>query len=334
MFREWKHGEDVLAQRISRKELPGRFRKEIQVADGIAVLIEKDRKIYRILQGGGSYSVNTIDLDFTHALFVDASDKVIKKEIRNIRTREVRKLGMELDIGFRISDPDELQENIMKSRTFLYVDDLWDIIYMELLSSVIAPYVGGAGLSDIYRDSGLKDRVKKGAENKVREILGGFGIEMTSFGMKWNFPKDMPGPSETEGDKVGESREEKLAELEKKRLEKEVDMQLEKEETQRDMEDAVEALELRKIKEEMSEEEVKNGIEELKRAKEIAEQKFFKKEIEEDAFKRMAEEYERKIIELESRLPKEKEKKEAPKKHEKKELKKEAAKEQKEEMLE
>ncbi len=327
MFREWKHGEDVLAQRISRKDLPGRFRKEIQVADGIAVLIEKDRKIYRILYGGGKHSVNTLDLDFTHALFVDISDKEIKKEIHNIRTREIRKLGIELDIRLRINDLDELQENIMKSRTFLYVDDLWDIIYMELLSSVIASYIGGVSISDLHGDKGLMDRVRTGTENKVKGILGGFGIEMISLGMKWNFPKDMPKPSGAGGDNVEESREKKLAELEKKRLEREVEMQLEKEETQQDMENAVEALELQKIKEGMSKEEIYKKIEDLKHAKEIAEQKYFKKEIEEDAFKRMAEEYEKRIIELESKLPEKKKSSEKPAKYKEK---KEAPKEEQE----
>ncbi len=116
------------------------------------------------------------------------------------------------------------------------------------------------------------------------------------------------------------SKEGKIAELEEERLEKEVKMELEKKETQKDMEEAVEALDLKELKdkkellkkteekglgvekEEKTKEDLENKLEELKKAKEIAEKKFYKKELSEEAFQRMMEDFEKKIIEIETKL--------------------------------
>lgn len=118
------------------------------------------------------------------------------------------------------------------------------------------------------------------------------------------------------------SKEGTVAELEKERLEKEVKMELEKEESQKDMEEAVEALDLKEMKDkqellkrteekELGVEEKERGgtradlekqLEELKKAKEITEKKFYKKELSEEAFQRMMEDFEKKIIEIETKL--------------------------------
>ncbi len=302
MFREWKRKGNVLAQKFHKEEFPGFLRKDIKVAEGISVVLEKNGILQNILDGGKTYSFGPINSDFTHALFVDASERKLEKKIRKIRTRDVQKLSLDVEIVFRVQDVDEFRENLMKSKEMLYEDDLWNEIYMELISGVIAPHLSGLGLLEVSRNGSLREKIGKEMEEKTGGILTGFGIEMVSFSVEWDFPKDIPKPSERGDDKVEESREEEFAKLEKERAEKEAEMQLEKEKTQRDMEDALEAMELKKIKQDMSEEEIKKKIGELSRAKEIAAEKHEKKQMSREAFRKIKDECNRNIVLLQGKL--------------------------------
>ncbi len=125
----------------------------------------------------------------------------------------------------------------------------------------------------------------------------------------------------TEGPERVESGEETAERLKKERLEKEVKMQLEREQEAKDMESALQAMKLRKLRKEQEGsqkekpekstegngpgdpgQEIVKRIGELKRAKEIAEKKYYKKELSEGVFKRLMESYEKRIIELQGKL--------------------------------
>ena len=61
-------------------------------------------------------------------------------------------------------------------------------------------------------------------------------------------------------------------------------------------------LELGKEVKEGGSEDLEKQLEELKEAKVITERKFYKKELSEEAFQRMMEDFEKKIIEIETKL--------------------------------
>jgi hypothetical protein len=324
MPKVWEREENVLAERFKKNELPGIFRKQVLIKDNEDLVVEKDGEIYDVYDSGKRTITGLLDKDFTDAIFVDIGEKTLKDIIKNIQTKD-GKIDSEFEMKFKVIDLEKFLTNLVKSKRRLFMNDLRNGIEMELISSVLEPEMKQKSLSEIYGNKEFLRDIENRIKLKLKDMFKGWGLELISFSIEWKFPEDFlkkaekkPSevkpeftkpemkPEETKG-KI--SKEEELAKLEKGRIEKEVKLQLEKEETQRDMEDALEALKLKRIeREEMLEgkkpEDLKEEIENLKRAKEIAEKKFYRKELSEEAFKRITEGYEKEIIELEAKLKK------------------------------
>jgi hypothetical protein len=295
---EWKRKEEVVSQIFNKSEFSGTFIKHVYVKEDEAVVVEKEEELYEVLEPGERTVTSIMDSGFNFALFVDISVKNINGEIRRIDTGDGKKFDMKAGLSFRISDPVMYMDTIVDSRKFVYISDIWDELYMELLIEAILPKTREKGVGEISRDKELMKSVEKAMESKSRGILSSMGIDFVSLSVKWEFPEEPPAHGKKEVVELpsecgpGKRETEKQGEVEKA---EEAEVKETKQKTHEEKGDPAK--------------EIEEKIEELNKAKEIAEKKFFKNELSEEVFRKLAESYEKRIIELEGKLELEREKK-------------------------
>jgi hypothetical protein len=336
----WERNEDVIAERFRREEIEGIFKKKFRAGENEKLVIEKHGEIYKEL-GSGEFTVSgLLDRDFTYLLIMDRSERVMERTLKNVFLRDEGRMDIRFEVKFKVFHPDRFSSNLVRNRKRLFMEDLWADILSNLIYKKSLPEIKKHGTGEFLKED-FRKKTGEGIENDMKKMFRGWGLLLTHFSIDFKIPegekvreaeKPKAGAKGGEGKEPGdtveeariekeESKEERIAELEKERLDREVKMELEKKEAQKDMEEAMEAMDLKEIKEKQEllkkaeekelgigeGEEEKAGdlekqLEELKEAKEIAEKKFYKKELGEEAFQRMMEELEKKIIEIESRL--------------------------------
>jgi|GEM_PF-2912884 len=340
MVTEWERNEDVIAERFKREEIEGIFKKKFRAREKENLVIEKHGEIYKEL-GSGEFTVSgLLDKDFTYVLVMDKSEKTLGRTLKNVCLRDEKRMDMHLEIKFKISNPDRFSSNLVRNRKRLFMEDVWIDILSSLIYKKSLPEIKTHSIKEFLSTDFCKE--KKGwVENDMKRIFKEWGLMLTYFSIEFRIPEDerkaekekpaepKEGPGEIkekpeeiveEWEKGGKSREETVADLEKERLKREVGMELEKEETQKDMEEAMEAMDLKELKDKQEmlkraeerglgakekggkREDLERQLEELKEAKDITERKFYKKELGEEAFQRMMEDFEKKIIEIETKL--------------------------------
>lgn len=321
----WKRDKNLIAERFGKDELPGFLTKEFDVKGDEFVVLEKNREIY-LEKDHGKLSVSSFMGDFTDVIMVDKSEKTLENEIKNVFLADGRNIGIKLTIKFRIFNSDHFSKNMMGQRKKLFLDDVWNEMVSDVVYKKILPKLQKKPAKD-FASEDFREKAKANIEADVKRKFREWGLMLTSLSMSFNVPEEpkeelgeeekVSGEEEFEGvekhAKAGMTIEDETEELEKERLEKEVTMELEKKQMQKDVEDAMEAMELKDIQErkrvlketEAKENERKKLIEEmesLKKAKEITERKFYKKELSEESFQRMMEDFEKRIIEIETKL--------------------------------
>ncbi|NIO22649.1 MAG: hypothetical protein GTN38_01310 [Candidatus Aenigmarchaeota archaeon] len=334
MVSDWERNEDVIAERFKREEIEGIFKKKFRAKENENLVIEKHGEIYREL-GSGEFTVSgLLDKDFTDVLIMDKSEKTLERTLKNVCMRDEKRMDIDFEIKFKVSHSDRFSVNLVRNRKRLFMEDVWYDILSNLIYKKSLPEIKKHGVRDFLKADFCKE-TKEGIENDLKKVFREWGLTLKYFSVDFKVPEEERSAEEKEVGKAEESegivkeaeskiekssREETIAGLEKERLKKEVRMELEKKETQKDTEEAMEAMDLKELKdkqellkkteerelgaEEKKEtpEDLEKKLEELKRAKEITERKFYKKELGEEAFQRMMEDFEKKIIEIETKL--------------------------------
>jgi hypothetical protein len=340
MVNDWERNDDVIAERFKREEIEGIFKKKFRAKENENLVIEKHGEIYKEL-GSGEFTVSgLLDKDFTDLLIMDKSEKTLKRTLKNVCLKDEKRMDVHLEIRFKVFHSDRFSGNLVRSRKRLFMEDVWIDILSSLIYKKSLPEIKTHSVKEFLEKDFCEEK-KEWVENDMRKVFKDWGLRLTYFSLDFKIPegetweetevkKEEKGeppkkPEEIveEGEKgveSGKSKEETIAELEKERVKKEVKMELEEKETQKDMEDAMEAMDLKELKdkqemlkraeekglgvgeEEEKREDLEKQLKELKEAKEITEKKFYKKELGEEAFQRMMEDFEKKIIEIETKL--------------------------------
>lgn len=346
MTTEWERKEDVIAERFKREEIEGIFKKKFRAGEGENLVIEKHGEIYKEL-GSGEFTVSgLLDKDFTDLLIMDKSEKIMERTLKNVCLRDEKRMDMRFELKFKVFHSDRFSSNLVRNRKRLFMEDVWADILSNLIYKKSLPEIKTHGIGEFLKED-FREKIKEGIENDMEKMFKDWGLTLTHFSVDFRIPEgekegsveevkpgvvteakaeegekpeDVVKEAEAKIESVG-SKEERVAELEKERLDREVKMELEKKETQKDMEEAMEAIDLKEMKDkqellkraeeselgikgesEEKTEDLEKQLEDLKRAKEITEKKFYKKELSEEAFQRMMEDFEKKIIEIETRL--------------------------------
>jgi hypothetical protein len=338
----WERNEDVIAERFKREEIEGVFKKKFRAGENEKLVIEKHGEIYKEL-GSGEFTVSgLLDKDFTYLLIMDRSERVMERTMKNVFLRDERRMDIRFEVKFKVFHSDRFSSNLVRNRKRLFMEDVWADILSNLIYKKSLPEIKKHSAGEFLKED-FREKTMKGIGNDMKKMFRGWGLALTHFSVDFRIPeggksgeaeKPTAEAKEEEGKKEpedivdeaeagvikGESKEGRIAELEKERLGREVEMELEKEETQKDAEEAMEAMGLKEIKDKQEilkkaeekelgireegekAEDLEKQLEDLRRAKEIAEKKFYKKELSEEAFQRMMEDIEKKIIGIESRL--------------------------------
>lgn len=304
MERGWERNKNVLAERFGKDEIPGFLKKEFVAKGNEFVVLEKDGEIY-IERGAGKLVISSFGETFTDIILVDKSEKTIETCIKNFCLADGGGVGIKITLKFRIFNSDHMSKNLMGERGKLFAEDVGDQLMSDVLCRDVLPKLQKKRANDFLKED-HREKTKSDIEAAVKRKFREWGLILTSASVDFVMQTLSSEASEcSETQKTGEE----LSGLEKERLEKEVRMTLDKKQMQRDMEDALEAIRLKDVKkkernldEAESENKLNEELETLKKAKEITERKFYKKELSEESFQRMMEDFEKRIIEIETRL--------------------------------
>lgn len=296
MAMEWEREEDVIAQRFEKNEIPGFLNKDFTARENEFLVIEKGNEIYRE-RGPGKFSIGALAGGLTGVLLLDKSEKTIEGEIRNVWLADNMKSDIKLTIKFRIFHSGRFSRNLMGEKKIFSVDDLWNEILSRVLYKRILPEIGKKASKDLQ-----EEEASKSVERETKRAFRKWGIVMESLSLKIEFSgKDGYGhdDSKQSGGKAFD------------RNVKKYDTEMKGEipgigkgpEKSGDGPGGIKE-EIESEGEEHEEKKLLLEIEKLKRAKEITESKFYKKELSQEAFERMMEDFEKRIIEIESVLKK------------------------------
>ena len=321
MERGWERSKSVLAERFARDEIPGFLKKEFVAKGNEFVVLEKDGEIY-LEKGAGKLVITSFGEDFTDIILVDKAEKTLENTIKNVCLADGRGICIKITLKFRIFNSDHMSKNLMGERERLFIDDVRDQLMSDVLCRDMLSRIQKKGVKSLIDDA-CCEKIKADIANAVKKKFREWGLILGSMSVDFDtgelppVEKRLPKPAgqaiENETEASAMTEEEDLSSLEKERTEREVRMALEKKQMQRDVEDALEALKLRNVQKkgkELKEIEAKESektrleeeLETLRKAKEITEKKFYKKEISEESFQRMMEDFEKRIIEIETKL--------------------------------
>jgi len=273
----WERGEDVIAERFKREEIPGTFKKKFHAKGDEGLVIEKHGEIYKEL-GSGEFAVSSLlDKDFTDLLVMDKSEKSLDRTLKRVWLKDEKRMDVHFEIKFKVFHADRFSRNLIKNRKRLFMEDVWADILSDLIYKKSLPEIKTHKITEFLKDDFCK-KTKGEIENDMKKLFKDWGLILTYFSVDFIIPEEEKGMkmgkwSKGEGaasskevkgppverpaeelakeieSRIGEkSREEVADEMEKERLEEEVRMELEKEQEQKDTEAALEALKLKEIK--------------------------------------------------------------------------------------
>lgn len=307
---EWKREANVIAERFEKDEIPGFLAKEFIAKHDEFVVLEKEREIYSEC-GPGRFAISSFAGDLTDILLLDKSEKMLEREIKNVWVADGKGIDIKLVMKFRIFHSDHFSKNLMGERKRLFIEDVWDETLSKVIYKANLPRLqkkpSGKFLCKDFREKARKDM-----EGDIKKAFKEWGLILSSLSVDFKIPEETgreEGESgegmETEGAKEmeGEVEEKELPEPEaEKEAERKGTEEAAKLKGAGEREKLIRETERREIWESRKEEKLIEKLEELNRAKEITEKKFYKKELSEEAFERMMEDFEKKIIEIETKL--------------------------------
>ncbi|UCD03193.1 MAG: hypothetical protein JSV63_00975, partial [Candidatus Aenigmatarchaeota archaeon] len=234
-------------------------------------------------------------------------------------------------------------------------EDLWTELKREILSKGIGPVIKKKKIDDILAKKGIDKEIHVAVEVEAKKKFEIFGLDLLSFSADFILPEDyeeylekrsgmkeeaekeeFKGEEETkkavrdrdieEIKGTAETREKVLDDMEKERIKRETEMEIEEEETQQDMRDAMEGLKLKELKDRQKDErdverkrlgletlkavepgrsaEMQEKYETLQKMMGATEKKFLNRKLEKETFRKLMENYEKEKKELEVKMKK------------------------------
>jgi hypothetical protein len=317
MLMGWKRDKNLIAERFGRDELPGFLHKEFEAGEDESVILEKDGEIY-MEKGRGKLTISNVLEDFTDIIMVDKSEKSLANEIRNVCTLDGRAVTIGITLKFRVFNSDHFSKNLMCERDKVFLSDVWEQVMSDVVCGRILPKLQKKSAKELA-GPGFAEKARSSMEDEIKKKFKTWGLLLTSLYAKFSVPDGTCDADETsETDAAAQpqrkpvlTEDDDVEDLEKERLEREVEMELQKKQTQKDMADALEAMELKEIQEKKKlrdgaandeRQKLIEDLQNLRKAKEITERKFYKKELSEEAFQHMMEDFDKRIIEIETKL--------------------------------
>jgi len=274
----WRREEGVIAERYKKNEIPSFIKKHSKTNPNEFLVFEKGGEIYLEIGLGDDVSRKIVE-GSDEVMLVDKSEKTMQIGPEKIYLPDGMGMGVSLEIKFRVFNSEHFSKNLMGERKRFFMEDVRDEIESDVLSGHVLPRLQKK-LSKDFANESLRKKIASAIEKEIKDKFKSWGLLTGSVSVTFSMDS-MPAQTENY-----ENEEE--AEALKPTI------NIEKEKTP---------------KEKMDEEEETKNLEEelknLKRAKELTEKKFYRKELSQESFQRLMEDFERRIIEIETKLKKE-----------------------------
>ena len=125
MAKKWERSDAVVAQRVNSSQLGGFLSKKVDVLENEVALLEEEGRTVRTFEHGthkvgGMFSGGNVEVSF-----VDKSQKVIRREVKGLWTKDDKEIIATVEMKIKVSDPDKLVSSLMSKRDVLMLEDLW-----------------------------------------------------------------------------------------------------------------------------------------------------------------------------------------------------------------
>ncbi len=356
MAKKWERSEATVAQRISISQIGGFGSRKINLSEGESAMLEKEGEHVKSF-GKGKHKVSGLlsgrDGD---VVFIDQNPKKIRRDVMDLWTKDDRKINASIEMQFSVSEPDKVRKLLMGRRDVLSIEDIWRELRKEIVSSSLAPVVKKKGIDDLQDERKAEKEIRVALEVEARKKFEVFGLDLISFSVEFILPgeyedylkrrgdvkeaaviehlreeeESISAVHERDVDEIkgkAETREKAIDDMQQERVRRESEMQIEEEETQQDMKDAMEALKLKEIKDDQKmlreKGREKLGLRSLRdavpgggnleeRYKELqslisaAENKYFQRKIDKETFRKIISNLEKDKTEVEVKMKKRK----------------------------
>ncbi len=276
MAYKWKRSEAVVAQRVGLSQIGGFLGKSIEVAGGETAFLEDEGRELSSFSEGKHKVAGMRGGRGMSVVFVDRSAKSVRREERDLWTKDDKEIVAVVEMKISVDDPGKLRALLMGRRDVLMLDDVWKELQKEVVSRALEPIVKRKTIDDIQGDRKVEKEMQVAAEVELRKKFEAFGLDLMGFSVDFVLPSEYKeylkkrGLMKEEDERErfeedaekrrklyerdtdeatgkAETRESAKDEMEQERVKRESEMGIEEEETQQDMKDALEALRLKEI---------------------------------------------------------------------------------------
>jgi len=276
MAYKWQRSDAVVAQRIACYQIGGFLSKKILVGPDESAILEEDGNPLKIFDKGGYGVCSRMSAAGKELVWFDKRPKNLRREIEGLWTKEDKKVTAVVDLKIALSDAEKMRKFMMGSRNIITLEDIWNEVEADVVSGLLKPKIKSARIDRVMGEEKTQE-IKAGIDVILRKKNELMGIGIVSVEIGWKLS------GETEqylgkrgvakeiieeetiseeadtmkalhrhevGEILGEvdDREKAIGEMESERVRREAKIELEKEESQEDLREAMEAIKLKKIK--------------------------------------------------------------------------------------
>jgi len=206
MAMEWERGENTIAERFKKEQIPGFLTKEFLAKGNEFVVVEKGGEIYRE-RGPGKFAISGFVGDLTNILLVDKSEKTLENEIKNVWLADEKKIDIKVVIKFRIFHSDHFSKNLMGERKKFSLQDVWNEILSKVIYKKTLPELEKNSASEFLRED-FREKVRGDMESYIKNSFEKWGLILSSLSVDFKIPEGVEA-EKTEAEKGEEFREDK-----------------------------------------------------------------------------------------------------------------------------
>lgn len=186
----WARREQDFATRIDAQDLPGLFRRGIQVEMGTNVLLLEDGINQGVLPPG-SYTLDSIEkrlrdwlssghLQTVTALLVDIMPTELKFHMGGIFTSDPIGIGVSIRLQAQVHEPARFLVHMLNSRERLSLEDLREYLYPEV-AQIVDAWVRKHTIQQLAEDQGLKEKLELALDEGLKATFSQTGIKFINI---------------------------------------------------------------------------------------------------------------------------------------------------------
>ncbi|MBE0521811.1 MAG: hypothetical protein IBX39_06025 [Candidatus Methanoperedenaceae archaeon] len=198
---KWARQSQSIARSISKNEMSGLLSKNVVVQPNEVAVIVKDGKIEDVIESGkvkvgGLFSPGNYSKD-VEVVMMDTSPKDSNWQVGELWTNDKHEVSAKGLLRYRVSDTKKFFSMVYayssfdnKGERYLSLEDINNRLKSEVLTRVLQPEAGGAGVDELYGNREFQLRIENELERQLKQTLDMWGIELLTFTSEWYLGDD------------------------------------------------------------------------------------------------------------------------------------------------